>query len=139
MLLKILPSIISIFFIIIDYVITNSSQSISKDDLEYLSKCCSKSMYLVDNEISKYNIFSSSDQKNIFSNLKASNQFTNLYNKTIFDFTNALLDRDINKIIEFYRDLDKYDFDSIPIISIMDSIIIQQKVIQAYHLSRYIG
>lgn len=102
----------------IDYAITNSSKSIDQNRLINLVKACND-MYLLDNEISKYNIFGQSDQKNIINSLDKYDQLVTSYENNIFDFTNALLDKDIEKVNLMCSNLEKYDLDPMAIISIV--------------------
>ena len=102
----------------LDYAISNSSSNLDKEKLREVVSACNGDMYLLDNEISKYNIFES-NQKYIFNSLYDNNQLVKSYKETIFDFTNALLDKDISKICYFYINLDKYNFDAMALVSIL--------------------
>ena len=102
----------------LDYAISNSSSNLDKEKLREVVSACNGDMYLLDNEISKYNIFES-NQKYIFNSLYDNNQLVKSYKETIFDFTNAILDKDISKICYFYINLDKYNFDAMALVSIL--------------------
>ena len=103
---------------ILDYAISNSSSNIDRNKIKTLVDACNNDMYLLDNEINKYNIFTS-NQNNIFNSLNDNFQFVKSFNESIFDFTNSILDKDLSKIVYFYNNLDKYNFDIMAIISIM--------------------
>lgn len=103
----------------IDYAVSNSSKNISYDLICDIVDSCNDDLYLLDNEISKYNIFSLSNQKQIFNSLFENNQIIRSYKETIFDFVNAILDKDIEKVSNIYSNLDKYGIDPMALIAII--------------------
>lgn len=103
----------------LDYAITNSSSDISSDELADLVSACEHNMFLLDNELSKFNIFGKAEQLQIFKSLVTFNQLSKSYTSTIFDFTNAILDRNIDRVLSIYLDLDHYNIDVMAVISII--------------------
>lgn len=103
----------------LDYAVTNSYKDIPVNRLKDLVESCNNNMFLLENELSKFTIFSKSDQLQIFNSLDKSNQLKKSYSDTIFDFTNAILDKNIDKVVDIYSNLENYDIDPMAVISII--------------------
>lgn len=103
----------------LDYAVTNSYKDIPVNRLKDLVESCNNNMFLLENELSKFTIFSKSDQLQIFNSLDKSNQLKRSYSDTIFDFTNAILDKNIDKVVDIYSNLENYDIDPMAVISII--------------------
>ena len=103
----------------LDYAVTNSYKDIPVNKLKDLVESCNNNMFLLDNELSKFTIFSKYDQLQIFNSLDKSNQLKRSYSDTIFDFTNAILDKNIDKVVDIYSNLENYDIDPMAVISII--------------------
>lgn len=104
---------------ILDYLKTNSSELIPVSQLEQLAKACKDDIYHVDNELSKYRMFLEQEQKLIFNRLYESNQLERNFEGTIFDFTNALLNKDKSTLVKFYKDLQNYDIEPLGVVTII--------------------
>lgn len=101
----------------LDYAITNSSEQIDRKYLLELVEACNSDMHLLDNEISKYNIFNENDQASVLKSLRKGNQIVASYNETIFDFVNAILDKNLSTIVDIYSNLDKYDIEAMAVVA----------------------
>ena len=90
---------------IADYLITNSSQKIDQNKLKSLAANCGD-IYSVDNEMSKYIIFQENAQRGIFDRLLLDNQFPEDKSKTIFDFVNAIMSKNIPVVKSMLKKID---------------------------------
>lgn len=104
---------------LIDYAVTNSSKDIKSKTLEELVSACGNDPYRLDNELSKFTIFEQKYQKDLYNNLYESNQLSRNFEGTIFDFTTALLERDIETLVKFYSDLQNYDIEPLGVVTII--------------------
>lgn len=104
---------------LIDYVRTNSSSLIDESDIEKLVSACNNDIYLIDNEMSKYTLFEEQSQKSIFAALSKANQLKRSYDGDIFQFTTALLNKDISGVSKFLVDLDNYDIEPLGVLTIV--------------------
>ena len=104
---------------LIDYAVTNSSKDIKSKVLEELVSACNNDPYKLDNELSKFTIFEDKYQKDLYNNLYESNQLSRNFEGTIFDFTTALLERDITTLVKFYSDLQNYDIEPLGVVTII--------------------
>ena len=102
----------------VDYAVSNSSKQVDFSKLEELVDSCGD-MYCLDNELSKFTIFNKSEQSIVLDTLIKSNQIKRSYSSTIFDFTNAVLDKDMAKVRSIYLDISNYDIDPIAVVSII--------------------
>ena len=84
---------------------------LKKEELEYLySKFSGKDKYrLLLNEIEKIAAFDESNQSQILSDMINDHQFEYVTDKTTFDFTNAIITRNIDKINQVYAEGDSVD------------------------------
>lgn len=104
---------------LVDYAVTNSSKSIGSKTLEELVKACGNDPYKLDNELSKFIIFEDKYQKDLYNNLYESNQLSRNFEGTIFDFTTALLEKDVTTLIKFYSDIQNYDIEPLGVVTII--------------------
>lgn len=102
---------------VIDYLTSNSKVDPIK--LKALAKACNYDLFLLDNELSKFKIFNTSVQSSVYNRLYEDGQLTKSYEETIFDFTNALLNKDKNLLIKFYTNLSNYDVEPLGVVTII--------------------
>lgn len=81
------------------------------EELDYLySKFSSSDKYrMLLNEVEKISAFDECDQSQILSDMINDRQFKYVTDKTTFDFTNAIITKDINKINQIYAEGDSVD------------------------------
>ena len=84
---------------------------LSQVELDYLyNKFNDSSTYrMLLNEVDKISIFSKEEQSQILSDMINDNQFKYVTDKTTFDFTNAIITKDIDKLNKVYADGDSVD------------------------------
>lgn len=104
---------------LIDYLSYGASDVIPKSDLEALCEACNSDIYLLDLELSKFKIFDKNFKQSMFNNLLENNQLRKSYVENIFDFTNALLDRDISTLVKIYSSMSNYDIEPLGVVTIM--------------------
>lgn len=102
-----------------DFLKTNSAKNIPESYLSDLVKACKNDPWAVVSEFDKYSIFPESEQKFIFDSLRDNNQIRRTYDEDIFQFTNALLDKNLNILNKFYIDLKEYDIEPLGVVTIL--------------------
>lgn len=105
---------------LLDYASFNSSSFIPKEYLEDLVDSVNLDVNKLALEIDKYSIFDDPKiQASIFERLYKDGQLARSYTGTIFDFTEALLNKDIDTLLKFYRDLEHYDIEPLGVVTII--------------------
>ena len=84
---------------------------LSQVELDYMyNKFNDSSTYrMLLNEVDKISIFRKEEQSQILSDMINDNQFKYVTDKTTFDFTNAIITKDIDKLNKVYADGDSVD------------------------------
>lgn len=101
-----------------DYA-SSLAEGVNSNQLKNLVTICNYNIYRLDNELQKIKIFPKDQQQIIFNNFLDDNIFCDLNNHTIFDFSNAILRRDINKLFELYKDIRYVDVEPLGLVTIL--------------------
>ena len=88
-------------------------------DAEILYDTYKYSMYRLDNEVSKIGIFAEQFQPTLFQRMLREGQFDDVSNKTVFDLTTAILQKDISKISYVLKRIDTIDVEPIGLLTIL--------------------
>ena len=87
--------------------------------LNYLFKACEQNIYKIQSESDKIKIFDSVSRKYIIDELFSNGQLPRDNVETIFDFTTALLNRDLNKMAVIYENIDNLDIEPLGVVTIL--------------------
>ena len=92
---------------------------VSEKDIEWLCKQAHYDIYRLSNECDKIAIFNESDQQLVFNQLKNENGFIDLTEFNVFDFTNAFVDHDLNKMAMLMKQAEVVDLEPTGIVTIL--------------------
>ena len=95
---------------IIDYLYSMLPE-VEQNSLYRLAMDCHYDIYRIENEIEKLTIFDSGYRNSMFNEFISDNVLSDLSQYNIFNFTNAVVKKDINKLSEIYRDIDNIDIE----------------------------
>lgn len=101
-----------------DYVYSIEPE-ISQDKLNNLLESCKYNIYRIDNELHKINMFSNLEKPYVFDEFISENVFSDLSKYSVFDFTNAILKKDKEKLITIYKDKNNVDIEPIGVVTIL--------------------
>ena len=100
-----------------DYVYSNCD-GVDTKQLDWLMSIYGYDIYRLDNEISKLTIFDKRVRQALFNEL-AEEQFVDGSDKTIFDFTDAILKRDWKKLYSVYQKIEYCDVEPLGVVTIL--------------------
>ena len=101
-----------------DYVYS-TQQTIPTTDLDELIEKCNYNIYRIDNELAKLNIFTDAERPYVFNDFISDNVFSDLSKYKIFDFTNAIIKKDIPTLINIYKEKDNIDIEPLGVVTIL--------------------
>lgn len=84
---------------------------VDKKSLEKLFKESKQDIYRLDNEIKKLLPFSKKEKTIVFRKMESDGQFSDMTDKTVFDFTNAILRKDKETLVELLLNIESINFD----------------------------
>lgn len=91
-----------------DYVYT-LGDGIDTKKLDWLINVSNSDIYRLHNELSKLNMFSVKERDSLFDLMSNEDAFIDLSNYVIFDLTNAILQKDIKRIMYMLEDVKNWD------------------------------
>ena len=91
---------------------------LSEEEILWLCKIANYNIYRLDFEASKLEIFPSGQQKILFQELNADNAYCDLNPLNIFNFTNAVIKKDLNTLNDILSNLRYIDIEGVGLISI---------------------
>ena len=100
-----------------DYVYSNCD-GVDTKQLDWLMSIYGYDIYRLNNEISKLTIFDKRVRQALFNEL-AEEQFVDGSDKTIFDFTDAILKRDWKKLYSVYQKIEYCDVEPLGVVTIL--------------------
>ena len=92
---------------------------VSSDKLKWLCEATNYDVYRIKNELNKISIFPSDSQEYIFDKLDEEGAFNDLINLTIFDFINALIKKDKDKLQEILEHIDYIDIEPAGVLTLL--------------------
>lgn len=101
-----------------DYVYS-MAEGVPTKDLDWLIDLYGKDIYRLDQEISKFKIFSVSERQYLFSDLKLEGAYTDASEYNIFNLVNALTSKDIGSIKSIYSELDRVDINEFGLLTLL--------------------
>lgn len=84
---------------------------LTTDKISWLCDICKYDINRIDNEVQKLEIFSNGYQDLIFREINDDNGYNDLNPLTIFNFTNAIIKRDIETVHTILRDIENIDIE----------------------------
>lgn len=101
-----------------DYVYSLAS-GIDTTNLDNLIDICGNDLYRLEQEVSKIKIFAEIERKSLFNDFLYDGVFSDLSKYSVFDFTNCIMQKDINKLSVIYKELDRIDIEPIGLVTIL--------------------
>lgn len=101
-----------------DYVYSNC-EGVDQKQLDWLIETCRYDIYKLDREISKLNIFDTKVRQSLFNNFKQDGIIGDDSDKTIFDFTDAIIKKDWNKLNSIYQKIEYCDVEPLGVVTIL--------------------
>lgn len=93
--------------------------NLNQKDIDYLLDICNYNINRLQLEIDKILLFKTNEQPNVFQSFKADDIFSDLSSKTIFDIINAISKKDVNKLKDVYKDIDKIDINDMGLLILL--------------------
>lgn len=94
-------------------------RGINSKYLDKLLSICGKDIYRLYNELLKIKIFNEKDRQFIFQDMCKDGALSDISNSTIFNFTNAIMKRDISDITSIYEEIDTIDINEFGLLTIL--------------------
>ena len=103
---------------LIDYA-NSRCDGVDQNLLQELINNCSYNIYRLENELSKIYIFDKNKQQSIFNMMLEDNAFIDISKYKIFDFSNAIVKRDIKTIAAVFEKISSIDIEPIGLLTIL--------------------
>lgn len=103
---------------IIDYA-NSRCDGVDQSSLQELINNCNYNIYRLENELSKIYIFDKNKQQSIFNMMLEDNAFIDISKYKIFDFSNAIIKRDIKTIAAVFEKISSIDIEPIGLLTIL--------------------
>lgn len=94
-------------------------EGIDKKKLNHLIDICKNDIYRIDKELSKLKLFTEQERKYVYDKFVEDGVFDDLSEHNIFDFTNAILKKDIPSLTSLYKELEKIDVEPLGLVTIL--------------------
>lgn len=101
-----------------DYVVARP-KTVPLSKLLWLNSISNYNIYRIQNELDKILLFTEAHREEIFDMMIEQGSFDDLSNQSIFNFSNALLSKDINVISQVMREIENIDIEPIGLVTIM--------------------
>lgn len=103
---------------IIDYA-NSRCNGVNSNDLQQILDDCNYNIYRVDNELSKLYIFDKDKQQFIFNMMLEDSSLIDTSKYKIFDFSNAIIKRDIQTVAAVFEKISSIDIEPIGLLTIL--------------------
>lgn len=94
-------------------------EGIDSTYLDWLISNCNENINRLQLEIDKLLLFSPQERKILFKQMVDDDAFGDITHQTIFDFTDGIVKRDINKLVKVYEDIDNIDIEPIGVVTLL--------------------
>lgn len=101
-----------------DYLYSNLP-SLDNNQKDWLFDICKHDIYRVKQEIDRLNIFKQNQQKQLFEQFKCDNIYEDLIEFSIFEFTNAIIKKDIPKLSKILEHLKNCDIEPLGVVTVL--------------------
>ena len=94
-------------------------EGIQPEYLDWLILNCNEDIHRLQLEIDKLLLFTPPERKILFKQMIDDDAFGDITHQTIFDFTDGIVKKDINKLIKVYEDIDNIDIEPIGVVTLL--------------------
>lgn len=101
-----------------DYVYSLAA-GIDEKELDKLLSACKNDIYRIDAELNKLLLFKEVERKHVYQQFIEDGIFNDLSTYSIFDFSNAIIKKDINSLKNIYRELEKIDVEPMGLLTVL--------------------
>ena len=95
------------------------AKGVDTKNLDWLIHNCNGDVNRLYQETQKLKIFSESERKNVFDEMMEDGAFNDLSSNTIFNFTNAILKKDLGSLKSIYEEIDNIDINDFGLLTIL--------------------
>lgn len=95
------------------------AEGVEQKDLDWLFTICKGDIFRLDNELSKLKIFTPTQRKILFSQFARDGVFSDLSSYTIFNITNAIQQRDIEKLRVILPEIENIDVEPVGLVTLL--------------------
>lgn len=99
-----------------DFVYSMAS-GVSEKKLDYLINICKGDIYRLNQELNKIKLFTEQERKFVYDKFIDDGVFEDLSDHNIFDFTNAIIKKDIKSLVGLYKELEKIDVEPLGLVT----------------------
>ena len=101
-----------------DYVYS-VAEGANEKSLDKLINACGNDIYRINQELNKIKIFTKQERNFTFDKFIDDGIFSDLSTYTIFDFSNAIIKKDINTLRTIYKEIDRIDIEPIGLVTVL--------------------
>lgn len=101
-----------------DYVYS-VCEGVEEKELDKLLAACKNDIYRIDSELQKLEIFKEVEKKFVFQKFLSDGIFSGLSTYSIFDFSNAIIRKDITALRNIYKEIEKIDIEPIGLVTVL--------------------
>lgn len=101
-----------------DYVYS-LAEGVEEKELDKLLNVCKNDIYRIDAELNKLLLFKEVERKHVYQQFIEDGIFNDLSTYSIFDFSNAIIKKDINSLKNIYRELEKIDVEPMGLLTVL--------------------
>lgn len=94
-------------------------KSVDSKYIDWLIDNCNYDINRLQLEAEKLLVFEENERNIIFNQMLEDEAFIDMTNKTIFDFTDAIVKKDINKLNSIYDDIENIDIEAIGVVTVL--------------------
>lgn len=101
------------------YSTCNGADTTDLDTVFNLIKTTKDYQYRLQSEIDKISIFDKSDRRSALKSCIEDGMYDDLSSKTIFDLSNAIIQKNFSQIVDILKEIDKIDIEPLALVSIL--------------------
>lgn len=94
-------------------------EGIDHKDLDWLMQLCGKNYYRLQQELDKLMLFRSDERPYLFTTMIRDGAVNDLSSYGIFNFTNAIVAKDMTQLLTIYKELDRMDVNEFGLLTIL--------------------
>lgn len=94
-------------------------EGVDRKQLDWLQELCGNDIYRINEEIDKIVLFDKKDQNKMFSKFIDDNVFSDLSTYTIFNMSNAILNKDLTTLRKIWSEIDRIDVEALGMVTLM--------------------
>ena len=101
-----------------DYIYS-IAEGLDSKYLDFLQLICNDDIYRIQQELDKLTIFTVDERKFLFESMLDDNAFGDLSSKTVFDFSNALITKNVKALSCIYDEIENIDISEMGLLTIL--------------------